>query len=163
MGKSLSVTVLFLVLVSAAASAFGQEPKLTGEMVASKIVLDEKSREIAVPADKVYPRDTVEYTLVYRNSGNASAAGVNLVGPIPAGTAYLDQTATDIRGLHPLFSIDGGKTYQEQPVTYIVVNADGEEERMIATPDMITHIRWSLSGILDVDQEVSVSYRVQVE
>lgn len=161
--RSLTVAVCLLVVLAAASPAFGQAPSLTGEMEARKIVTDENDREIAVPADNVYPHDTVEYTLKYRNSGNAAASGVHLVGPVPAGTVYLDKTATEIETMHPVFSIDNGKTYHEAPVTYVVIDENGREQRKIATPDMITHIKWVMSGVLDVGQEVSVSYRVQVK
>ena len=60
------------------------------------------------------------------------------------------------------FSIDGGKTYHEAPVMHTVINEHGDEELREATPDMITHIKWSVSTVLEVDREVSVSYRVQV-
>lgn len=161
--RSLTGAVLLLVVFAAASPAFGQGPNLTGEMEAHKIVHDENDREIAVPAESVYPHDMVEYTLKYRNSGNAAASGVNLVGPVPAGTVYLDQTATDIDGLHPLFSIDGGTTYHEYPVTYVYMDENGQEVERTATPDMISHVKWVMSGALDIDQAVSVSYRVQVQ
>ncbi|HUV37181.1 MAG TPA: hypothetical protein VMX58_09620 [Patescibacteria group bacterium] len=161
--RSLTGAVLLLVILAAASPTFGQGPDLTGEMEAHKIICDENNREIAVPAESVYPHDMVEYTLKYRNSGNAAASGVNLVGPIPAGTVYLDQTATNIDGLHPLFSIDGGKTYHEYPVTYVVVDENGQEQEHVATPDMISHVKWMMSGTFDIGQQVSVSYRVQVQ
>jgi uncharacterized repeat protein (TIGR01451 family) len=161
--RSLLTAVCLLVVFVAAAPAFGQGPDLTGEMEARKIVLDENNREIAVPAENVYPHDTVEYILKYRNSGNAAASGVNLVGPVPAGTVYLDRTATEIEGLLPLFSIDGGKTYHRAPVKYVVTDENGVEQEKVATPDMITHVKWVMSGILDVGRQVTVSYRVQVK
>ncbi|HER42956.1 MAG TPA: DUF11 domain-containing protein [Candidatus Eisenbacteria bacterium] len=110
-----SLTVAILVLVVAASAAHGQGPRLTGDMEARKIVMDENNREIAVSADQVFPLDTIEYTLTYRNTGNATAAGIDLVGPIPEGTAYLDMTATDIDNARPLFSIDGGASFHEPP------------------------------------------------
>jgi uncharacterized repeat protein (TIGR01451 family) len=163
MRRSLTAAVLVLVLSISVSSAAGQGPKLTGDMEARKIVTDENNREIAVSADHVYPLDTIEYTLTYRNTGLASASGINLVGPIPAGTVYLDLTATNIEGIHPRFSIDGGKTYQEAPVTYVAVNDAGEEEIREATPDMITNIQWMMAERLDAGHEVVVSYRVQVK
>ena len=162
MRRSLSALVLLAVLAVFASPALAEGPTLTGAMDARKIVLDENNREIAVSADKVYPRDLVEYTLRYSNSGNASATGVNLVGPVPEGTIYLDQTATDDGLLHPLFSIDQGKSYQEAPVTYIEIDENGQEATKEATPDMITHIKWMMGDVMEVGQEVSVSYRVQV-
>jgi len=161
--RSLVCAVCILVISAVASPAFGQAPSLSGEMEARKIIVDEDNREIAVPAENVYPHDTVEYTLKYRNSGNAAASGVNLVGPVPAGTVYLDQTATDIEDIRPVFSIDDGKTYHEAPVTYIVVDENGQEQEKVATPDMITHVKWVMNGILEVGEEVSVSYRVQVK
>jgi uncharacterized repeat protein (TIGR01451 family) len=163
MRRSLTTAVIVLVLVASVSSAHGQGPELVGDMQARKIVVDEDNREIAVPADKVYPLDMIEYTLKYRNTGTASASGINLIGPIPNGTVYLDLTATDFDGKRPLFSIDGGKTYREAPVTYVVVNDEGEEEIREATPDMITHIQWMVDGGLDVGHELVVSYRVQVK
>ncbi len=162
MRRSLSLVALVLTAVLAAAPAFGQSPSLEGQMEALKIVLDENNREIAVSAEKVYPSDVLEYRLVYSNSGNAAASGINLTGPIPEGTVYLDETATAAKGMHPVFSIDGGESYMEAPVTYVVVNEDGEEEVKEATPDMITHVRWRVDTVLDVGQELVVSYRVQV-
>jgi uncharacterized repeat protein (TIGR01451 family) len=158
-----SLTAAVLVVVLAASTAYGQGPNLVGGMEARKIVLDEDNREIAVSADQVFPLDTIEYTLTYHNAGNASAAGINLIGPIPQGTIYLEETATEIENVHPLFSIDGGRTFQEAPVIYTVVNDEGEKEVREATPDMITHVQWSMDESLEVGHEVIVSYRVQVK
>ncbi|MDD3641993.1 MAG: hypothetical protein PHQ19_00795 [Candidatus Krumholzibacteria bacterium] len=161
MRRSLIGTILLLVVVGSAAAAQG--PALTGEMAASKIVVDKEKGEIALPADQVYPSDTVEYTLRYSNSGTAQAAGVSLLGPIPDGTIYIEETATDLQGAHPLFSIDGGKNWQEAPVMIKVVRLDGTVETRKADPALITHIKWSLDGPLEVGGEIMASYRVQVK
>ena len=163
MKRSLLAAVLVLALTVCSSAAYGQGPELSGEMKARKIVMSEDNRDIAVPADQVFPLDMVEYTLRYRNTGNASATGINLTGPIPEGTVYLDRTATGIEGARPRFSIDGGKTYQESPVTYTFLNKKGEEETREATPDMITHVQWHMEGDLEAGQDVVVSYRVQVK
>ncbi len=88
---------------------------------------------------------------------------MSLVGPIPAGTVYLDRTATEKDAMRPLFSIDGGASFHEAPVTYLVKNESGVEERKVATSDMYTHVMWNVASALDVDREVAVSYRVQVK
>ena len=116
-----------------------------------------------MPAEKVYPNDTVEYTLKYTNSGTATAAGVDLIGPVPAGTVYIEKTATDTPGLKPMYSIDQGKTWHEAPVIVEVARKDGTVEKKKADPAMITHVKWSLAGNLDVGQEIMVSYRVHVK
>jgi uncharacterized repeat protein (TIGR01451 family) len=109
MRTSLTIAVLLVILVGVSASAFGG-PNLAGTMEARKIIMGKENREIAVSADKVKPQDKLEYTLRYRNVGDASASGVSLVGPIPAGTVYLDRTATEKDAMRPLFSIDGAST-----------------------------------------------------
>ena len=168
MRTSLVFAVLLAFLFVAASFSSGQAagsqaPNLAGTMEAHKIVVNEENREIAVSADKVFPQDRIEYTLRYTNVGTVSASGVNLIGPIPPGTVYQEKTASNGMTMHPRFSIDGGKTYHETPVTYVVVNAQGREERKVATPDMYTHIMWIIDGALDAGKEVLVSYRVQVK
>jgi len=162
MRRSLITAALLVPAVFAASSAMAQAPALSGEMTAMRIVHDEEKGEVAVPAEKVYPNDTVEYTLRYMNSGTATAAGIDLVGPVPAGTVYIDETATDTAGIHPVYSIDEGKTWHEAPVWYEAVDEEGNVVRKKATPDMITHVKWSMAGQLQVGEEVNVSYRVHV-
>ena len=162
MRTSLISAVLLVILVAASAAAFGG-PNLAGTMEAHKIVMGKGNREIAVSAEKVYPQDKIEYTLRYKNVGDASASGVDLVGPVPAGTMYLEKTATESSHLHPLFSIDGGKSFHEAPVVYVATNDRGIEERRVATPDMYTHVMWNVASALEAGTVVSVSYRVQVK
>ena len=163
MRRSLSVAILLLFAAVSAGSVFAQGPALKGEMVAAKIVVDEEKGEIALPAEKVYPNDMVEYTLKYVNSGTATATGVDLLGPVPAGTVYIEETATDVPGLKPVYSIDQGKTWHEAPVIVEVARKDGTVEKKKADPGMITHVKWSLAGDLGVGEEVMVSYRVHVK
>lgn len=163
MRKSLTAALLLVILAAVSASAFGQGPSLAGTMEARKIVMGAENREVAVSAEKVYPQDKIEYKLRYKNVGDASADGVSLVGPVPAGTRYLDDSATKNEAARPLFSIDGGKSFNEAPVTYVVVNEKGVEERKVATPDMYTHVMWNVASVLEVGSEVCVSYRVQVK
>ncbi len=162
MRTSLTMAVLFVILVAASASAFGG-PNLAGTMEARKIVMGKENEEIAVSAEQVMPQDKIEYTLRYRNVGDAAASGVSLVGPIPAGTVYLGETATEKGAMRPLFSIDGGASFHKAPVMYVVKNEKGEDERKVATPDMYTHVMWNVASALEVGTEVAVSYRVQVK
>lgn len=153
---------VFLFL-SVSASAFAQEPSLKGSMEAHKIVTDKKKNETAVPADKVVPDDVVEYTLRYCNEGETSASGVELIGPVPPGTAYIDNSISSSRVFTELFSIDDGKSYHQPPVTYTFVNEDGKEEKREATPDMVTHLKWKVNEDLESSGIVTASYRVLVE
>jgi len=157
----LLVAGVSLVLGSSALAS--SAPKLKGEMVAHKIIVNEKNEEVAVSADKVYPNDTIEYALSYRNVGDMPAGGVSLIGVIPEGTVYIANSATGTGAFDVLYSIDGGKSYHRAPVEYTVVNERGEKEKRTATPDMYTNIKWLMTGELGVDEEVGVHYRVRVK
>ncbi len=163
MRTSILSHAVLLVAFTAVSVAAQAAPNLAGTMEAHKIVVGKENREIAMSADQVYPRDRIEYTLRYRNVGDESASGVSLVGPIPAGTRYLEKTATENRSMRPRYSIDGGKTYHDAPVYYVVRNAQGVEERKVAGPEMYTHVMWNVSDALDAGTEIAVSYRVQVK
>lgn len=163
MRASFVVATVLLVVASLSATAYGKGPTLAGTMEARKIVMDAENRETAVSAEKVFPHDRLEYTLRYRNIGDAPASGVSLVGPIPKGTEYLEKTATESGDASVSYSIDGGKSFHEAPVYYVVVNEQGVEEQRVASPDMFTHIMWDVASVLEVGKEVSVSYRVQVK
>jgi len=47
-------------------------------------------------ADKteVQPGDTITYTIIYKNDGASDAINVVITDPIPSGTVYVDQSAT---------------------------------------------------------------------
>jgi uncharacterized repeat protein (TIGR01451 family) len=162
MRTSLTAVILLVAISAASASALAA-PDLAGTMEAHKIIIGKENREMAVSAEKVYPQDKIEYTLRYTNVGDVSASGVSLVGPIPAGTVYLDNTATENGSMHARYSIDGGKTFHDAPVVYVVTNAEGVEERKVAGPEMYTHVMWNVSSVLEVGGQIAVSYRVQVK
>ncbi|MCD6380333.1 DUF11 domain-containing protein [bacterium] len=161
--KAVMSVIVFSLFLSVSTCVFAQAPVLKGDMEARKIVIDEKNNEVDVPADKVVPNDVVEYTLRYRNTGEASASGVELVGPVPPGTVYMEKSVSNDRDIAALFSIDGGKSYHSAPVTYFFVNKDGKKEERKATLDMITHIKWKMSEDLEASGIVTTSYRVQVK
>jgi uncharacterized repeat protein (TIGR01451 family) len=153
----------FLAVMILAVSVSAQTPSLEGRMDARKIVKDSNDREVAVPADRVEPKDVIEYTIEYHNSGAVPAGGVKFVGPIPPGTVYIEESASGNDNLQPYFSIDGGKSYQEAPVTYVVNEGTEKEEVKKASPDMITHIQWEMSEYLAVSGTVKTAYRVRIK
>lgn len=155
--------IVFVLTLATAGGAFAQQPSLEGTMEARKIVVDKDEKEIAIPAERVVPRDIVEYMLRYRNTGDVVARGVELVGPIPEGTVYVDESASKGEAMKPLFSIDGGETYQEAPVYYVLKKGKDREERRKATPDMITHIKWTMKEALKKSEIIETSYRVRVK
>lgn len=156
-------TIIFLAALAVTAAVSAQTPNLEGSMAAQKIVRDRDDREVAVPADEVEPRDIVEYTIEYRNTGSMPASGVKFVGPVPPGTIYIENSAYQSEQVIPYFSIDGGETYQEAPVTYVVNKGTENEQVKKADPGMITHIRWEMKNSLQASGSIKTVYRVRIK
>lgn len=159
--RAIFPTVLVVALfVSLAAVAEGP---LTGSMQVHKVVLNDSGQETFVAADEVKPSDVIEYRLTYANTGEEPIRNVSITDPIPAGTEYLEKTATRPQSGAVTFSIDNGKSYHGWPIMFKKTNADGTEVEVEATPDMVTHIRWTIMGDFDPNTEFTFSYRTQVK
>lgn len=114
--------------------------------------------------DLVPPGSLIQYEITAFNSSKGcpctdTLKGLALLGYIPEGTIYVAQSAT--QGYEVAFSIDKGAHFQPWPVLYTVRLADGSEVQKIATPDMITQIRWTID-LLAPQKSIIVHYRVQV-
>jgi uncharacterized repeat protein (TIGR01451 family) len=136
---------------------------VTGKIEAVKVVVGERGEEIYLPADEARPQDVIEYRLTYANNGGAVVHKVSITDPVPAGVQYVEKTARTPRAGSVRFSVDNGKTFHAWPVQVKKVAADGRESWIDATPDMITHIRWTLSGELKPEDEIALSYRARVK
>lgn len=136
---------------------------VTGTIEAVKVVAGERGEEVYLPADEARPQDVIEYRLKYANHGGAAVRNVSVTDPVPAGVQYVAKTAKTPAAGAVQFSADSGKTFHAWPVKVKKVAADGRETWSDATPDMITHIRWTLSGELKPEGEVVLSYRARVE
>ena len=122
--------------------------------------LDEEGKLVEKIMDlpeKVLPGNIIEYTISAQNLKDGVLKDVDIIGRIPEGTGYLQDSANK----PPQFSIDGGKTYMPAPVTYTVVE-DGKEVEKIATPDMYTNIKWIVE-ILHPSALPVFTYRVAVK
>jgi len=155
-------TITVLVAGLAAAAQAGDAP-LTGSMEARKVVQQTSGREVLMPAREVNPSDVIEYRLTYANTSEEALRNVSVVDPIPHGTEYISLSATRPETGAVEFSIDGGKTYHSWPVRYKLVLEDGTEEWRDATPQMVSHIRWTISGSFEPASEITFSYRTTVK
>jgi uncharacterized repeat protein (TIGR01451 family) len=149
-----------LVLVSSVALAV--DGPLTGNIEALKVVTKESGEEIFLPADEANPSDIIEYRLTYANDGDAALRNVSVTDPVPFGTEYVVETAT-AEGVVVAFSIDNGKTYHSWPVRVKTTDENGNEVTVDATPDMVTHIRWTIDGELLPESEITFSYRARIK
>lgn len=154
----LSALVVGLITSLAAVAA---DP-ITGVIEAHKVVIGEHGEEHFVPANEVRPQDVIEYRLSYANHGAAVVRNVSITDPVPAGVRYVEKTAKQPGNGRVEFSVDSGKSFHSWPVKITKQTADGKETTVHATPDMVTHIRWTLSGELKPEAEVMLSYRARV-
>ena len=160
MVRAMFLTLILAVLVASIAAATGP---LQGTIEARKVVRKDTGREVFIPASEASPNDVIEYRLTYANSGEAAIRNVSVTDPIPSGTEYLSHTATRPEKGAVAFSIDGGDAYHAWPVRYQVTLDDGSQEWRDATPDMITHIRWTFSGEFEPEMEITLTYRAKVK
>ena len=107
------------------------------------------------------PGDVIRYRLTASNRGSEPARNTELLDPIPAGTEYVIGSARG-DGMRLLFSIDGGRTFEPQPVRYEVRSEQGEVIEVAAEPGMYTHVKWSGLAPIPPGGEVEASFQVRV-
>lgn len=137
------------------------EGPLQSSMTGFLVEKNAEGVETLTSTDQIKPGQIFQYSLDYKNISDKTLTEVNILGPIPAGTMYLGGTASVSANARPEFSIDNGDSFQAEPVKYKVKQADGSEKEAVATPDMYTHIRWSV-GAMTAQQQLILTYRVQV-
>lgn len=126
------------------------------------VITSDEGKEVLHEVDNIIPGQIIEYVLDYQNVSEKPLMDLKLTGPIPAGTRYLDGTATVLPGVSPEFSIDAGTGYTAEPVIYKQRFPDGSEKEAVASVDMYTHIRWRLTQ-LSKKSSVELRYRVLIQ
>ncbi len=145
MKKLISAVVVGLGL-SLITTAQAQAP-VQGTMEAYVVEI-KNDKEVLKAADDVEPNQLVEYHLTYVNKSNAGINGLTVVGPVPEGTAYVSDTAVADVAANLKVSIDGGVTFENEPVTREVVKENGEVMETVIPPEQYTHIQWQASSEL---------------
>jgi len=141
------------------------EVSLEAFIVSTVTQADGSTEEVFTLADQAQPEQIVEYRVAVTNVGDTSLAAGNAVitGPVPAGTQYLSDTATQTEAAVLTFSADGGQTFSAPPVMITITNEDGEEEQVEASPDQYTAARWSIMRALEPAEMLTFVYRVVVK
>jgi uncharacterized repeat protein (TIGR01451 family) len=108
------------------------------------------------------PRDVLQYTIVYENKGNGEARAAKIVDPIPPNTSYISGSAQGESSAIE-FSLDGKSFQPPTLLKFNVKQADGTEVEHVATPDMYTHIQWTLTKPVPSNGKGSLSFQVMVK
>lgn len=135
---------LFALAVAGMSSLPAFANGLTAEQLVERatISLDANGNEVRTYAlaEEVAPGDEVRYSLAFENLGDAAAENVSLVMPVPSAVTYIEASASAAEnGL--TFSADGGQTFAARTA---VILGTGNAAR-VATPDEITHIKWTFA------------------
>ena len=157
-------SLLFLVLTALPllAQTVQARPKMEIEMTVQEEVVDGEGPAVKlIPAESTAPGDVLVYAIQYANVGEHAASDVVLNGQIPAHTSYIADSADEEAQV--LFSIDGGETFQPEPVIYTAETDDGAKEEKTATPDMYTNIRWAVKTPIPAGTNGRYTYRVRVD
>ena len=143
-------------------SASKNEPMLSSHMQASVVSVDANGKELMRDMKEVAPGQTIQYKLTYSNNSDNSFKGLVVTGPIPTNTHYLANTAVTKVTAQRLVSIDGGKTFEKEPVKRQKRMPDGSLKTVIIPANKYTHIRWKANDALVSKGQQQYTYRVKV-
>lgn len=143
-------------------SASKNEPMLSSHMQASVVTVNAQGKEVMRDMKEVAPGQTIQYKLTYSNNSDKAFKGLVITGPVPTNTHYLANTARTKVSSNRLVSIDGGKTFEKEPVKRQQKMADGTVKTVIIPADKYTHIRWKANDALVSKGQQQYTYRVKV-
>ncbi len=160
-----SACVAWLVLSLAVASggiAHAEEQAVTGEIEAFLVTQSAEGEQL-VEASEAAPGEIMEFRIEFTNAGDESVTGVRVVDSIPENTRFVgDSHAADVAAVFEV-SIDGGESFEPEPVTRIETQADGTQTEVVIPPAQYTHLRWISEEAMHADGGTQAfTYRVAV-
>ena len=157
------VVTFFIAFLFFAGLAYAKGP-VTGEIKVFVVSTDDSGQEIVTEADETEPGQVMEFRIVFTNNGEESVRGVQVVDPIPLNTRFVsDSHQADVPASFEV-SIDGGESFELEPVTRIETQADGSQKEVVIPPSQYTHVRWLAQEELTSNGgQHSFAYRVTVD
>ena len=137
-------------------------PAVTGEIEAF-LVTQSGEGEKLVEATEAAPGEIMEFRIEFTNAGEEAVSGVQVVDSIPENTRFVgDSHAADVAALFEV-SVDGGESFESEPVTRIETQADGTQAEIVIPPSDYTHLRWIAEEAMHADGGTQAfTYRVAV-
>ncbi|MEA2076860.1 MAG: hypothetical protein U9O95_02455 [Candidatus Marinimicrobia bacterium] len=136
-------------------------PKLELTVVDTKVNMTQAEKEGRTQIS-YRPGDVIRYTIIAGNVGNGILTSPLITDPIPQGVSYQPYTA---KGLNSVitYSVNNGQLFQAWPPTYIEKDENGRDVRKLASPDMVTHVRWELTKSLAPNENHQLEFEVIVK
>lgn len=149
-------------MVSGAVAQADDTPVVTGQIEAF-LVTQTGDGEQLVEATVAAPGEIMEFRIEFTNGGNEAVSGVQVVDSIPQNTRFIsDSHDADVAAVFEV-SIDGGESYEPEPITRIETRADGSQQEVVIPPSEYTHLRWVSGEALLADGGTQAfTYRVSV-
>jgi len=158
-----SLSIVLALFLSIAGLAYAKGP-VTGEIQAYIVTKDSEGKEKVLPAVETVPGQVMEFRIVFTNNGESAVSGIKVVDPIPENTRFIgDSHTADVTATFEV-SIDGGESFELEPVVRLETQTDGTQKEVVVPPEQYTHVRWVASEALNSKGgKHSYSYRVSVE
>jgi uncharacterized repeat protein (TIGR01451 family) len=144
--------------VSWAEGTLSKSEDLKLDLKAFKVLHKANGEEILVSADKIKPKEIVEYQVRYSNTGDRLLRNIQATLPIPTSLEYIPGTATPS---NPSASLDG-KSFAPIPLKRKVKAVDGTEKTILVPYAEYRFLRWSLSE-LGAGKSATVSARARLQ
>ena len=163
--KKIGYSLASLVMVGSvtAFAANKQQAPLNTDMKAFVVTVDAEGKETLRTAKQAEPGEVIQYRITSTNSSKQALKGLKAVGPIPANTRYVGQSAYTKIKSNLQVSIDGGKTFEKEPVKREKTMPNGSVETVIIPTSQYTHIRWTANDALTSGSQHVYNYRVKVD
>jgi len=159
--NSKKITSIILLFVAGSLLFAQGVPKLELTIVDTKVNMTQAEKEGRV-AINYKPGDVIRYTIIASNTGNGTLTSPLITDPIPQGVSYIPLSA---KGLNSVltYSINNGQLFQAWPPTYKEIDENGRSVVRLASPDMVTHVRWELTKALAPNESHQLEFEVIVK
>ncbi len=156
------IIFLFLSSLTVSFSSMADDQSPLGSQMDAYVIEIKDGKEVRKPAKEVYPEDQIEYELTYTNKSDNQLSGLVITGPIPVNTVYLGNTNKTLIDSDFVVSVDGGKTFESEPVKREIIK-DGKKIEVIVPPEKYTAVRWVPKRPIDPMEKQVFTYRIEVE
>lgn len=148
-------TILALPLASAPALASRPAVKLAAQTFVERISTDVngRARRVLNAPQQVGRGDRLVFVVRYRNDGAAPVAGFAVTNPVPS-ALRIDPAQPNM-----LVSVDRGRSWGPLASLSVPTPLGGIRR---ATPDDVTHVRWTVARAIRPGAEGTISYRATV-
>jgi uncharacterized repeat protein (TIGR01451 family) len=113
-------------------------------------------------AEAVKSGETLDWSIVSVNEGNADAQKYRVVGQIPQGTVFVAGSAKGDDAPQIAYSVDGGKTFSAKPMID-EKQPDGSMKKIAAPVSSYTQLRFDWTASLPSNAKLAAAYRVRVK